>query len=67
MGDGETTASIGYGMRHHDGACDDGEVDHTGSDSGEGTNGTVGINSVIVGIGETNGSLGDSVWEHDGY
>ena len=66
MGDKETNASLGDDVQDHDRAYNDSEVDHTGSDSGEGTNGTVGINSVIVGIGETNGSLGDSVWECDG-
>ena len=67
VGDGETNASLGDGVRDHDGAYDDGEVDHTGSGSCEGTNGPRGINGVVMGNGETNGSLGDDVRECDGY
>ena len=54
-------------MWDHNGACDDDEVDHTGSGGGEGTNGHGGINGVVMGDGETNVSLGDSMWEGDGY
>ena len=36
-------------MRDHDGACDDGEVDRTGSGGGERTIGAGGISIVIVG------------------
>ena len=67
MGDGETNANIGDSVRDHDGACNDGEVDRTESGGGVGTNGPRGINGVIVDDEETNGSLGDGVWEHIGY
>ena len=55
------------GELNHNKATDDGEVDHTGSGSGEGTNSPGGINGVVVGNGETNGSLGHGVRECDGY
>ena len=42
-------------------------MDHTRSSGGKGTNGPGGINDVIVGDGETIGSLGDGVREHNGY
>ena len=51
----------------HDGATDDGEVDHTRSGGGEQTTGVGGINVVVVGDGETNASLGVGVWECDAY
>jgi hypothetical protein len=54
-------------MACHDGACDDGEVDHTRSSGGEGTNGPRGISGVVMGDGGINGSVGDGVREHDGY
>ena len=53
-------------MWDRDRACDDGDMDHTKSDDGEGTNGPRGVNGVIMGDGETNGSLGDGVRDHDG-
>ena len=65
VGDGETNASLGDGVRDHDGAYDDGEVDHTRSGGCEGTNGPRGINGVVVGDRETNGSLGNGVRDHD--
>ena len=54
-------------MWDHNRAYDDDKVDHTGSGGGEGANSLGGINSVIIGDGEINGSLGDGVWERDGY
>ena len=62
-----TGRGSGEGELDHNGATDDGKVDHTRSGGGKGTNGPGGINGVIVGDGETNGSLGDVVREHDGY
>jgi hypothetical protein len=53
-------------MQDHDGACNNGEVDHTGSGDGERTNGAGGINVVVVGDGERNGSLGDGERELTG-
>jgi hypothetical protein len=44
-------------------ACDYGEVEHTRSGSGEGTTGAM---VVVEGNRESNGSLGDGGWEHDG-
>jgi hypothetical protein len=41
-------------------------VERIGSGSGEGTTDAAGISVVIEGDGESNGSLGDSGWEHDG-
>jgi hypothetical protein len=35
MGDKETNASLGDSVWHGDGVCDDSEVDHTESGSGE--------------------------------
>ena len=61
MGDGETNANLGDGVQDHDGARDDGEVDRTRSGGGERTIGAGGVNIVVV------SSLGDGVWEHDGY
>ena len=55
------------GELDHDGATDDGKVDRTGSGSGERTASVGGVNVVIVGDCETNGSLGDGVQECDGY
>ena len=49
MGDGETNANLGDGVRDRDRAYDDGEVDHTGSGNGKQTNGVSGINVVVVG------------------
>jgi hypothetical protein len=54
-------------VQDHNGACDDGKVDRTGSGSGERTTNAGGINVVVVGDWETNGSLGDSMWECDRY
>jgi len=48
-----------------DGAYNNGEVDRTGSGGGERTTGAGGINVIVVGDGETNASLGDSVWDRD--
>ena len=47
-------------------AYDDGEVEHTRSGGGEGTIGATGASVVVEGEGESNGSLGDGSWEHDG-
>jgi len=57
----------GDGKLDHDSATDDGKVDRTGSGSGERTASVGGVNVVIVGDCETNGSLGDGVQECDGY
>ena len=46
-------------------ACDDGEVECTGSGGGQGTIGVVGAHVIIEGDRESNGSLGDDGWEHD--
>jgi hypothetical protein len=54
-------------MQDRDEAYDDGEVDHSGSGGGEGTNNPRGVNGVVVGDGKTNGNLKDSVRERDGY
>ena len=35
VGNGETNANLGDGVQDRDGAYDDGDVDHTGSGSGE--------------------------------
>jgi hypothetical protein len=35
VGDEETNANLGDDVWDHNGACDDGEVDHIGSGSGE--------------------------------
>ena len=35
VGDGETNANLGDGVWDRNGACDDGEVDHTRSCGGE--------------------------------
>ena len=67
MGDGETNANLGDGMRDRDDACDNDEVDHIGSGGGERTTGAGGVNVIVVGDWETNGSLGDSMRECDGY
>ena len=45
---------------------DDDEVEHTGCGGGEGTTGAAGASIVIEGDKESNGSLGDGGWEHDG-
>ena len=42
-------------------------MDRTGSGGGERTTSASGINVIVVGNWETNGSLGDGVWERDGY
>jgi hypothetical protein len=47
-------------------ACDDGEVECTGSGGGEGTTGAAGAPVIIEGDGESNGSLGDGGRECDG-
>ena len=47
-------------------ACDDGEVECTGSGGGKGTTGDAGASIVVDADGEINGSLGDSGQEHDG-
>ena len=49
-----------------DGACDDGEVDLTGSGGSERTTGVGGANIIIKGNGESNGNLGDGLRERDG-
>jgi hypothetical protein len=49
------------GELDHDGATDDGEVDHTRRGGDERTTSTGGINVVVMGDGETNASLGDGV------
>ena len=49
MGDGETNANLGDGVRDHDGACDVGKVDRTRSSGGEQTTGAGGINIVVMG------------------
>ena len=67
VGDGEINASLGDGVWDHDGACDDGEVDHTRSGGGERTTSTGGVNIIVVGDGETNGILGEGMWDHDEY
>ena len=54
-------------MQDHDRAYDDGEVEHTRSGGGKGTNGPRGINGVIGGDGETKGSLENGVREHNRY
>jgi hypothetical protein len=55
----------GDGELYHDNA-DDGEVDRTGSGSGERTTDAGGINVIILGDGETNANLGDGVQDHNG-
>ena len=62
-----TMSRSGDGELDHDGATDNGEVDRTRSGGGERTTGAGGVNIVIVGDWETNGSLGDGIREHDGY
>ena len=47
-------------------ACDDGEVERTGSGSGEGTTDAAGASIIIEGDRESNGSLRDNGREHDG-
>ena len=47
-------------------ACDDDEVERTGSGGGEGTIGVAGASIIIEGDGESNGSLGDGRREHNG-
>ena len=47
-------------------AGDDSEVERTKSGGGEGTTSATSANIVVEGDGESNGSLGDSGWEHDG-
>ena len=47
-------------------ACDDGEVERTGSGSGEGTTDAAGASIIIEGDRERNGSLGDDRREHNG-
>jgi len=54
-------------MWDHDDACDDDEVDCSGSGGGERTTSAGGVNIVVVGDWETNGSLGDGMWERNGY
>jgi hypothetical protein len=44
-----------------DGAYDDGEVDRTGSGSGERTTSAGGVNVIVVSDRETNASLGDGM------
>ena len=41
-------------------------MERTERGSGEGTTGATGANFIIEGDGESNGSLGDDGWEHDG-
>ena len=41
-------------------------MDRTRSGGGKRTTGAGGVNVIIVGDGETNAILGDSMWDHDG-
>ena len=52
----------GDGELDHDGATNDGEVDHIGSSGGKRTTSAGGVNVVVGGDGESNGSLGDGLW-----
>ena len=46
-------------------AYDNGELERTGSGSGEGTTGAAGASIVVKGDRESNGSLGDGGWERN--
>ena len=61
-----TGSSSSNGELNHNGATNNGKVDHTRSDGGEQTTGASGVNFTIVGDRETNVNLGYGMRDCDG-